>query len=267
MVELFRANIVANLAFYRRSRLLLAFAMVFLLLTGLRSLPSMFTQSGVQRFNTLQEIFGGLNFFLLVLAAGLGLFIISSHLRNRSLKMVFTKPCTPAVWLASAFLTAVLVTFVMSCVLLGSATILSLIWGVPVRAGLLFVSADTFVASVGLIAYLMLLGMLAHPAIAVVFALIFNGDLFYGGQVWALATIRSGQSSLALRLLARVFHFLYLVLPMVHPFSEKTDVAYTSLRVTNADWKYILYSVGYALTLSAFCYFASLFALQRKNHI
>src|SRR5205085_3301641 len=199
MAELLRANILANLAYYRRSRLLLAFMLVFLLMTGLQSLPAFFAHSGVQSFNTLQEIFSSLNFFLLVLAAGLGLFIISSHLRSRSLKMVFTKPCPPALWLGSAFLTAVLVSLLISCVVLSSAMLLSLIWHIPVRAGLLFVSLDTFFASLGLIAYLMLLATLAHPAIAAIFAIIFNAALFYDGQLWAQATIRSGNSYWVLR--------------------------------------------------------------------
>jgi hypothetical protein len=78
---------------------------------------------------------------------------------------------------------------------LTSATVLSLIWHIPVRAGLLFVSLDTLILSLGLIAHLMLLATLAHPAIAVTFAAIFNASLFYEGQLWAKATIHSGSSS------------------------------------------------------------------------
>ncbi len=143
MAELVRANVIANLAYYRRSRLLLAFLLVFLVITGLQSLPPLFAHSGVQTFNALQDIFSNLNGFLLLLAAGLGLFIISSHLRNRSLKMVFTKPCTPAVWLGSAWLSAVTVSFLLNGIVLGSALVLSLLWHVPVRVGLAFVSVDT----------------------------------------------------------------------------------------------------------------------------
>ena len=133
--------------------------------------------------------------------------------------------------------------------------------------GLLFISVDTFVASVGLLAYLMLLATLAHPAIAVTFALIFNADLFYDAQMWAQSVIRSGSSNWALRALERLFHYLYLLLPMVHPFGKKTENIYSSLRVLHGKWKYLLYSFGYALALSAFCYFLALFALQRKRHI
>jgi ABC-type transport system involved in multi-copper enzyme maturation permease subunit len=93
MSELLRANILADFAFYRRSRLLLAFAVLCLLVTGLSALPAIFSDSGVESFRTLQGIFSELNGMLLFLAGAIGLFVISSHLRSRCLKMVFTKPC------------------------------------------------------------------------------------------------------------------------------------------------------------------------------
>ena len=267
MTELVRANVLANFAFYRRSRLLLAFMLVFLVLTALISLPPLFINSGVQSFNSLHEIFSALNGFLLFLAGGLGLFIISSHLRNRSLKMVFTKPCSPALWLTSAFLSAVAVSFLLHCIVLGGAAALSLGWHLPVRGGLVFVSMDTFIASVGIIAYMMLLTTVVHPAIAVTFALIFNADLFYEFQRWTMAMIRSGNSSTALHALEKLFHYLYLLLPMVYAFGKKTEGIHNSLRVGHGDWKFVLYSAAYATVLSAFCYFVALFALQRKRHI
>jgi hypothetical protein len=224
MAEVLRANILAHFAFYRRSRLLMAFALAFLLLTGLSSLPALFNDDGVKTFNALQQIFSILNVFLLFLAGGLGLFIVSSHLRNRSLKMVFTKPCSPALWLASAILS-------------------------------------------GIIAYMVLLATLAHPAIAVTFALIFNAQMFYGAQMWTQAAIRAGSSSVALRVLEHIFHGLYLALPMIHAYGKQTEGINTSLRVLQGDWKYPLYSLGYVLVLTAFCYFVALFALQRKRHI
>jgi len=266
MAEMLRANLLANLVCYRRSRLLLAFMLVALLLTGLSALPAIFTDSGVQSFNALQSIFSDLNQFLLFFSAGLGLFIISSHVRSRSLKMVFTKPCPPSLWLASAFLSAVIVSLLLNCVVLSSAVVLSLKWHIPVRPGLIFVSVDTFMASVGAIAYLMLLASIMHPAIAATFALIFNADLFYSAQVWTLGAIRSGNSSLVLRALEKLFHFLYLVLPILHAFGDKTESIYSSLRVLHSEWRYIFFAMGYAMALSAFCYSLTLFALQRKRY-
>ena len=267
MAELLKANILAHFAYYRRSRLLLAFLLVSLLLTGLSSLPALFAHSGVQSFYSLKEIFSVLNGFLLFLAGGLGLFIISSHLRNRSLKMVFTKPCSPALWLMSAFMAAVAISVLLNAIVLASAVVLSLFWHLPIRAGLVFVSVNTLIASVELISYLMLLTMLVHPAVAVALALIFNADLFYSAQLWAQATIRSGSSGWFLRFLERLFHYVYLLLPMLFPFDKKTENIYSSLRVLHGEWAYLLYSLGYVLVLSAFFYCLTLFVLQRRRHI
>jgi hypothetical protein len=267
MTELLKANILTHLTYYRRSKLLLAFMFLFLVLTALQSLPPLFMNSGVQNFNSLQQIVSELNVFLLILAAVMGLLIISSHLRNRSLKMVFTKPCRPGLWLLSAFLSAAAMSLFLNLVVLGSGVLLSLVWHLPVRMGLVFVSAETFTVTIGLIAYLMLLATLMHPALAAIVALIFNADLFYQFDVWTRAAIQSGDSSLALRMVERLFHALYILLPMVYPFDKQTENVHTSLRVMSGDWKYVLFSLGYALTLSAFCYCAALSALQRKNHI
>jgi hypothetical protein len=56
MAELLKANLVAHLSFYRRSRLLLAFLILFAALTALATVPQFFVDSGVQNFNKLQEI-------------------------------------------------------------------------------------------------------------------------------------------------------------------------------------------------------------------
>jgi hypothetical protein len=267
MAELLKANFLSDVTYYRRSKLLLAFMLVFLLITALQSLPPVFMNSGVQNFNSLQQIISTLNFFILILSAGMGLLVISSHLRNRSLKMVFTKPCRPEVWLLSAFLSAAAMSLFLNIVVLGSGVLLSALWHLPVRMGLVFVSAEMFVASLGLIAYLILLATVMHPALAAIVAIIFNADLFYQFDVWTKAAIRSGNSSFALRVVERVFHSFYILLPIVYPFDKQTENIHTSLRVLSSEWKYLLFSFGYALTLSAFCYCVSLFALKRKNHI
>jgi hypothetical protein len=152
-------------------------------------------------------------------------------------------------------------------VVLGSGIVLSLLWHLPVQIGLVFVSAETFAISLGLIAYLMLLATIMHPALAAIVALIFNADLFYQFDVWTKAALRSGNSGLALQAVERLFHGLYILLPMVYPFDKQTRNIHVSLRVMIGEWKYLLFSLGYTLALSAFCYRVSLFALKRKNHI
>jgi ABC-type transport system involved in multi-copper enzyme maturation permease subunit len=267
MTELVQANLRADFAYYRRSRLLLAFMLVSLLLTSLSSLPAFFGDSGVQSFNALQEIVSNLNICLMLLSGGVALFVISAHLRNRSLKMVFTKPCKPSVWLASAFLSAVIVAMLLHLIVLLSAVGLSYWWHVPVRPGLVFILTDNLIASICVIAYLTLLASIAHPAVAATFALIFNADMFYAAHEWTQGALQAGHAGLIMRILDKVFDFLYLALPMVQAFGKQTETIYQSYRVTHGSWKYLAYGLGYAMILSAFCYLTSLYALQRRKYI
>ena len=267
MKELLKVNLRAHLLYYRRSRLLLAFALVFLLLTLLSALPAVFSPSRATAFSAAREIFSVLNMFLIAFSAGLGLFLISSHLRDRNLKMVFTKPCPPTLWLASTYLSAIGVSLLLNATILVCALAMSLLGHTRVQAGLAFVSADAFAASVGMIAYLMFLAMVIHPVIAVVFVLIFNPSTFYGLQIWTLAVQSAGGKSVVLHVLERLFHFCYMALPMVHPFSRETRGIKESLHIASGQWPYALYSLGYALSLTALSYCLSLFFLQRKKLI
>jgi hypothetical protein len=267
MKELLKVNLRAHFLYYRRSRLLLAFALVFLLLVLLSSLPAVFSPSRMAAFSVAKEIFTTLNMFLIAFSAGLGLFIISSHLRDRNLKMVFTKPCPPTLWLASTYISAIGLSLLLNATILACGLAMSLLGHTGVQAGLAFVSADTFAASVGMIAYLMFLAMVVHPVIAVVFVLIFNPSTFYTLQVWLLAFQKAGQKSAFLHVLERLFHYFYMALPMVHPFSRETQGIEESLHVAAGQWPYALYSLGYALSLTALSYCLSLFFLQRKKLI
>jgi hypothetical protein len=183
--------------------------------------------------------------------------------------MVFTKPCPPGLWLASAFLSAAVVSFLLTAGVLLSSIVLSLWWHVPVRMGLLFLSLNSFVTSLIIIAYTLLLGTLVHPALAVALILIFNEDTFFSAQQWAQAVIRSanGHAHLGIRILEKFFNVVYLSTPTYEPFKNKFQTVGTSYRASGGEWKYLLYSAGYVLVLWAFCYFVALFALRRKRHI
>jgi len=49
-----------------------------------------------------------------------------------------------------------------------------------------------------------------------------------------------------------------MALPMLHPFSRETQGIQGSLHVAAGQWPYALYSLGYALFLTAlsYCFFA-----------
>jgi hypothetical protein len=265
--EMLKANILANLTFYRRSKLLWAFTLIFLAMMSLDFLPAIFRNSTTTSFNSLQEFTSWLTVLIMILSAGLGLFVISSHIRSRSLKMVFTKPCSPALWLASAMLSGALASLVLTFIVFTGTVALSLFWHLPVRTGLAYICLDTFIASIGVMSYMVLLASLMHPAIAVAVVLIFNAEIFLSFETWARGMIRGGNHSWLLCVLEHLFHGLYIALPAFYPFGKETKAIYEHIRVSHGDWRYILYSLGYSLALSAFCYFIALFALERRRHI
>jgi hypothetical protein len=116
------------------------------------------------------------------------------------------------------------------------------------------VAADTFVISIGLAAYLMLLATVLHPAIAAILAIILNADMFYEGFVWARSAIHAGNHSAGARVLEHFFHFLYLIAPILHPFSRNTANIYVSLRVMHGEWKSIRWGTPWVYL----CFVASL---------
>jgi len=266
MGELVRANTLTLLTYFRRSRLLLAFGLVVLLLTALGSLPAIMANSKVASFDSLRDIFRTFNMFLIVFGCALGLLVMSSHLSDRSLKMVFTKPCPPPVWLGSAFLASALVSLLLTGFVLLFAVALSLLWHIPVRAGLVFISLDTFLAAVAMSAYFIFLATIVHPAIAVAFALVFNASLFYYLRITVHNALHEAAKGIIfLKGLEHIFHFLYLMVPMTRAFESKTGAIYSSFRVPAHDWLYLLYSFGYTLAISALFYLLALFFLQRKR--
>jgi hypothetical protein len=99
------------------------------------------------------------------------------------------------------------VSLLLTAGVLLSIIALSLWWHVPVRVGLLFLSLNSFLTSLIVVAYTLLLGTLVHPAVAVAVILIFNEATFFSAQEWAQAVIRSanGHAHLGIRILEKFF--------------------------------------------------------------
>jgi len=80
------ATFRTNLRFFRRNRLLLALGLLLLVVTGISAVFSLLAGSGTSHFDLLRSTVSELNEFVIIFAGGLGLFLVSSHLRNRNLK-------------------------------------------------------------------------------------------------------------------------------------------------------------------------------------
>lgn len=259
------ANIVVDLKFFLRNRLVLAMAFVFVAITLIYITASLMYGSSSGRFEIVSTVFSQLSYFTSVFTAGLGLFLVSSQVRSKSIKLVLTKPCSPQVWLTAAFLSATGVAFLLHLLTLGVAVGLSLLWDLPVQSGFAFMAIETFIRSAIILAYLVFLTMVFHPVLAVLLALVFTEATFNGLRMAALTGIKATGGNILLPALEKGSYLIYMILPMTSPYEGKYgDVAQT-FRATPEVWMTALYSLGYAITVILLFYFGSLRVLERKN--
>jgi hypothetical protein len=265
MTEQLRTNIGVLLKFYARNRLLLVIALLFLLLAAITISMSLLYGSATGHFEIITSALSTLNGFTLVLSAGLGLFAVSSHLRQRSLKMVLTKPCPPEVWIGAVFLSALLVSALLYTVNMLFGLGLSLVWGVPVQSGLFFLPVQGLVQSAVALSYLSFLTVWMHPAVAALVVLFFNEGTFSGLRQMLLTAIRTSGGNPLLPALEWVMKILYMALPTFSPYEAELEGATDSLRASAADWMMLLKSAGYAATALGLFYCLAVWALRRRN--
>ena len=265
MREQIALHLGVHFRFFRRNRLLIGVAAMFLAITGLSLAGALLYSSSTSRFESIRNVSEALNAFVRILVPAMGLFLVSSHLRNRNLKMVFTKPATPELWIFSGLLAAILVSLALHLVIFFASVGLSLAWGVPVQAGFLFTALDSFFRSAILLGYLSFLAVVLHPVVAVILVLVFNESAFYGLMFMMEAAVRATGKNPFLPVLREVFRFVYMVIPITEPLSERSREVAVSLRAEAGDWQTLLMRAGYTLVVLTFFYLLSTLGLRRRN--
>jgi hypothetical protein len=265
MIEQLRANVGVLLKFYARNRLLLVVALLLLVLAALTVSASLVYGSTSAHFDIIAEAVSTLNGYALVLSAALGLFAISSHLRQRSVKMVLTKPCLPEVWIASVFLSGLAVAALLYALNVVFGVGLSLLWGVPVQTGLYFLAAEGLLKAAIALGYLSFLTTVFHPVLAILVALVFNESTFYGLRMMLLTAIKTTGGNPVLPLLEWATYGLYMVLPAYDPYGKETATVADSLRASGADWLLLARTAGYSATALALFFLLTVWALRRRN--
>jgi len=260
-------NTRVHLLFYARNRLLLAFGLVMLLFFGLTLVPMFMFDTSSDRFNMLRQLTSQVSGYSLVFTASLGLFAVSSHLRDRNVKLVLTKPCLPEIWLASIFLSAFLVAAVIYTLVALGAAMLSLFWGIPWQWGFVFVAISGACRAIIQMSLLTCLATAFHPVVAVLIALFFNEGMFYQLKFYIAGSMAADSGGSWLPLASVLCDALYTVVPMADPFGKSMEPVYASLRASGADWLNLLGAISYTALLSTFLFLTSDYLLRRKNLI
>jgi len=271
MYNRLRANIAVNFIYYRRNRLLLATTMLLLLITGFSAIPAAFFLTKSQHLSIIIMICKSLSGFATVITGGLGLLLISQHISNRSVKLVFTKPCPPEQWLMGSFVSAATVAAAFYALILIVGTTLFLYWKLPFQAGLPYIVLNDFCHAIIWLSYLSFLAVVFHPVVAFILVFVFQEGTFYWFQTLLASGIKASAGKTALVPLLKTASVavqgIYYLLPSTHPFGDKSGQVYESLRITNSDWGYLAGTIGYTCAVSLFFFLAAERALKRKRLI
>lgn len=270
MAQLLWANIQANLLFYRRNRLLVAAAAFLVFLMGITSIPGMLFTSNTQHLELLKSVLHLVTGFGTVVTVGLGLMLVSQHIRDRSVKMVFTKPCPPEVWLLSSFLSAGLVAAVIYAGAFLISIFLFLLWSIPFQSGVVYILINGFFQAISFMAFATFLSVVFHPVLALFFLLIFQEGIFYWLKIVLTGGIKAvgdGGYAPLLKFIKIFVDALYMIWPSFSPYEAKMTQVSATLRGADADWTYLVLAILYASVLTALFYFLTDFVLKRKRYV
>ena len=264
MLDALRLHTVTHLRFYARSRLVLGLAVVIGALWSLGLVAFVLTESSGDRFDMLKLIASQLHSFAWFYTAAMGLFAFWWHTTQRTTTLVLTRPGHPELWLGSVFTSALLVAIAIHASGLLLTVALSLIWGIPLQAGFLWLSVDAVLESVIVVSVMTGLAAVLHPVLAILIVLLFSENAFYFLDLMLLSAMQGGNNTLWLTVLEYVVRGVHAVLPMLNPFAEQTQQVEQSLRVTGSDWKYLAGTAAYAVTVFGFWFLFADYRLRRR---
>ncbi len=268
MLKLLKTNIIANLKFYGRNKLFISISiliLIFLLL--LISSPSASLSSN-RLFGLLISIIETFNFYFLILIGILALISIWYHKKNKTVKLIFTKPCTPEIWVLSHYISIALLHIIF---LLGSFFIYvfaSYYWGLPFQAGIFVLLAYYFLLGIIIYSYLLFLSTWLHPVMAGFFAISFMDKIFFFIARECYSEFNKSEdviSSMFLLIGKWISLFLYYIIPGCFVFNDEFNDVFNSLRF---EFKYIGYLLDmaiYALALFVLSYLLTTYKLRKTR--
>jgi hypothetical protein len=265
MRDSFLAHTIVHLKFLARSRVLLGVTLLVVAVTGVGIVPALLDDTASNRFEVLKDVAGRLHGTPGMLTGAIGLFILWSHRRSRTIKMIATRPRPFEGWVASIFAAAAIVGLAVHAAVALLTFALSLQWGVPYQVGFAYLALDRFVESLVILAVLTPLGAAVHPIIAILALAFFNESTFKYLGTLVSGALEAGRQSVLLAGVRPLLVALYYAAPALHPFDDKTQAVEQSLRVAAIDWRYLAASYGYALLACACGYLMTLAVLRRRQ--
>lgn len=262
-------NIRTNLKFYLRNALLWIILIVFCFYIFTSIMFSLTYMSQAGKFRAIQNIVSTLSTYSMMIMALVGILIVATHIRNRSLKLVFTKPCTIESWFLSIYLTTLLISGILFLIILLIASILFLVWEIPFQPGLIYQLLYTFLQGWIYFSFLIFLGMILHPFLAIYFAIIFNEQTFYFLLLSIKHAIKDATTFAKifwLTIAEKLANFIYMILP-TSPYKEQIEKIEKSWIVETRDFMNLGVFILYTIVICALFYYLSCYLMKKKRLI
>jgi hypothetical protein len=245
-----KALVRNQVRYVRRSRLFLFFAGMILIYFATSTLPWFFVQSASDHFRILKRVISSLTTSIYFLVVILGFMTVRKPLKDRTLKLIVTKPCSLWQWLTAIFVFGIGVggLLYLGVALLG--LVFFLVNGIPVQIGMFAVIAVSFARSVLVFSLAVLLTSFLHPLIAAGILLFANQSLLYQMLQWSrlgMEWMESGVAQFGLGGLYYGVRVTYLLIPSFAPFSSQLGDLMKSFRLQSGD----LFTLGMVFLYTA----------------
>ena len=264
MFRSFRLHVWAHLKFYLRNRLVLGLVAAGAALWAMGLVGFWMFDSSGGRFGRLKYLDSQMHGLVWFYGALLALVAMWSHLRDRSTRLVFTRPTPPEVWLASVFGSAMAVAVAAHALTAVVTFALSLVWDIPYQSGFAWAALDSIFESVIVISLMAALGVGVHPVIAGFVVFFFSDQMMYQLYMMFASSEVAGDAAAWITTGKWVTRSIYTLMPMLDPFASQTADVSASLRVSAANWGYLGATAAYAALISTFSFFLASFTLRRK---
>lgn len=261
------ANVKNNLVYYRRNRLLLVVGLLCVGVLLVSSFASIFWTTANNRFELARGLYTRVSMYTMLMVGLIGLIAVWSHRANKSVKLIFTRPCSPRVWLASHYVSAGLVFLLGMTIAVGSYLVSSLVWGIPIQTAVFASALNHFIETFLVFSYLMLLSNWMHPVAAVLFFVFISENTFY----YLALLCRAGSEALPwknappiLPGLETAFQGLYYLLPTMAPFETELQQLSTSLRMPDNCAIHLLKGLVYLALFIFFSFSLTVYNVRRQ---
>lgn len=268
LADQLKTNLIVNFKFYLRYKVITFIGIFFIFLLAIALIPTFLILNPMEKLKNITFLFSEMNVFFKILVGIISLIAIYYHINLKCLKVIFTKPFSPELWILSHFLSIYFVSFILYSFLFLVCSILATIWALPIHTVLLLLVLVEFSKSLIVISGCSFLSALTHPILSGFLLLginIFNGLIITVDT--AMKYTKNILLSHFLKGIKYCFEFIYFLIPSFNPYSQELAKVFYSFKFNSQEYQYIALILLYSIVINCLFYFLSLYVFRKKKYL